>query len=229
MNGLRTRPSPCSPDSAPPILEHEVGHLAGDRLERADAVLGLQVDDRPDVQAADRGVRVDAGRRPWRSRTREETVDVVAQPLRRDGRVFDERQRLARRPSSPSTGRARPRAGSRPAPGAAGSVSARGSGSRDRWPQGRVRARPGAAAAPRRGRRRTRRTAARRVALDEGLAQRVRGRRSVARVIEDEAVHHLDGRRPWPRMSGVARQRRRAGRRTGSTSTRLGASAAAPD
>ena len=42
-------------------FEHQVGHLLGDGFRTSDALLGLQIDDRPHVQAADRGVRVDAG------------------------------------------------------------------------------------------------------------------------------------------------------------------------
>ena len=42
-------------------LEHEIGDFVGDRFELRDAVRGLEIDDRPDVQAADRGVRVHAG------------------------------------------------------------------------------------------------------------------------------------------------------------------------
>ena len=44
------------------VLQHQVGDLRGDRLELPHALLRLEIDHRPDVQAADRGVRVDAGR-----------------------------------------------------------------------------------------------------------------------------------------------------------------------
>ena len=44
-------------------LEHQVGDVVGDRLEPPHARRGLEVDDRPHVQTADRRVRVDAGRR----------------------------------------------------------------------------------------------------------------------------------------------------------------------
>ena len=85
-------------------FEHEVGHLVGDRLELRHAVRGLEIDDRPHVQAADRRVRVDAGRGVMTLDDGDETLDVVAQLLRRDRGVFDERDRLRRRLSSPSTG-----------------------------------------------------------------------------------------------------------------------------
>ena len=143
-------------------LEHEVGDVVGDRLELLHALLGLQVDDRPHVQAADRGVRVDAGRRAVPRDDGEEALDVVAQLLGRDRRVLDERERLgvvlhrhrqaergfAQAPDARlcRRGRARGDSDSR-------SLCAR------RSLFERLRA---AAADPRRGRRRTRRTAARR-------------------------------------------------------------------
>ena len=39
-------------------LDHEVGHLGGDRSELIDPLDRLDVQDRPDVQAADVGVAV---------------------------------------------------------------------------------------------------------------------------------------------------------------------------
>ena len=94
MNGLRTRPSPCSPDSAPPNSSTRSATSLAIASNVPDARLGLQVDDGPHVQAADRGVRVDARRRAVLANDVEEPVDVVAQPLGRDRRVLDERQRL---------------------------------------------------------------------------------------------------------------------------------------
>ncbi len=78
----------------PAILEHQVGDFLGDRLELAHAVLGLEVDHRPDVQAADRGMRVDAGLRLVPRDDLQELGDVVAQVLGCDGCVLDERDRL---------------------------------------------------------------------------------------------------------------------------------------
>ena len=75
-------------------LEHQVGAGVGDGLELPHARLGLQVDHRPHVQAADRGVGVDAGRGAVRADQCQEALDVVAQPLGRHRRVLDERDRL---------------------------------------------------------------------------------------------------------------------------------------
>ena len=71
-------------------FEHQVRHLVRDRLERADTIAGLHVDDGTDVQAADRRVRIHAGGRAVAADDGEETIDVVAQPLGRDGCVLDE-------------------------------------------------------------------------------------------------------------------------------------------
>ena len=99
-------------------LEHEVGDVVGERLERPHAFGGLHVDHGPHVQAADRRVGVDAGGGAVPADDREKPVDVVAQPFGRDRGVLDERDRLGVALSSPSTGRAPPRAGPRswPAP-----------------------------------------------------------------------------------------------------------------
>ena len=69
MNGLRTRPSPCSPESAPPNSSTRSATSLRDGFELANAFLGLQVDHRPHVQAADRSVRVDPGRGSVASRS----------------------------------------------------------------------------------------------------------------------------------------------------------------
>ena len=76
------------------VLEHQLGDFLGDRLEFPHALLGLEVDHRPHVQAADRGMRIDAGRRPVPRDDLQELGDVVAQVLGSDGRVLDERDRL---------------------------------------------------------------------------------------------------------------------------------------
>ena len=75
-------------------LEDEIGDVARDCLEARDAVGRLEIHHGPDVQAADRRVRVDARRRPVARDDREKPLDVVAQLLGRDGRVFHERQRF---------------------------------------------------------------------------------------------------------------------------------------
>ena len=56
---------------------------------------GLQIDNRPHVQAADRCVRVDAGGGAMPGDDLDEALDVVAQLLRRHRGVLDERDRLA--------------------------------------------------------------------------------------------------------------------------------------
>ena len=94
MNGLRTRPSPCSPDSAPPNSSTRSATSLAIASNVRDALGGLQVDDRPDVQAADRRVRVDAGRGAVPRDDLQEPLDVVAQLLGRDRGVLDERDRL---------------------------------------------------------------------------------------------------------------------------------------
>ena len=116
MNGLRTMPSPCSPESAPPNSSTSSATSLAMASNCRTPVLGLQVDHRPHVQAADRGVGVDAGRGAVARDECEETLDVVAQLLRRDRRVLDERKRLRvplHRHRQPER---RPRAGSRCAP-----------------------------------------------------------------------------------------------------------------
>ena len=76
------------------VLEHQLGDFLGDGLELAHAFLGLEVDHRPHMKAADRGVRIDAGRRPVARDDLQELVDIVAQVLGRDRGVLDERDRL---------------------------------------------------------------------------------------------------------------------------------------
>ena len=143
-------------------LEHEIGDVVGDGFELPHALFGLQVHHRPDVQAADRRVRVHAGATCRGAATScEKPVDVVAQLLGRHGGVLDEGERLRVALSSPSRGRGRPRAGSRFAPAPAGRARS-GSDSRGRAPAGPARAPAAAAADPPPDRRRTPRTAARR-------------------------------------------------------------------
>ncbi len=75
-------------------LDHQVGDLAGDRPQGRHAFCGLDVDDRPDVQAADVGMPV-AGRRdavPLDDPAK--AVVKLGKPAGVDGRVLDERDRL---------------------------------------------------------------------------------------------------------------------------------------
>ena len=150
---------------------------------------------------------------------RDEALDVVAQLLGRHRGVFDERDRLAVAPSSPSTGRARPRGSSR-SPACAGGVEHLPHAAAAAGAAGRARR----ACHPRhqlveRARRRTPRTAAtirrrsiiaRRCASSAGVALGVR---------QDEVVHHLDGRRPVLAGSAASRRARRAGRSNSIVST----------
>ena len=76
------------------VLEHQFGNLLGDRFELPHALLGLEVDHRPDVQAADRGMRIDAGLGLVSRDDLQELGDVVAQVFGRDGRILDERDGL---------------------------------------------------------------------------------------------------------------------------------------
>ena len=75
-------------------LEDEIGAVIGDGFELPDAGLGLEVDDRPHVQAPDRRVRVDAGLGAALANVLQEPIDVGGEPLGRHRGVFDERQRL---------------------------------------------------------------------------------------------------------------------------------------
>ena len=75
-------------------LQHQIGDVVGNRLELRHAGRGLEVDDRAHVQAADRGVRVDAGDGAVAGDQLLEARDVVAQPLGRHRGVLDERDRL---------------------------------------------------------------------------------------------------------------------------------------
>ncbi len=75
-------------------LEDEIGDRIGDRLELRHALGCFQIHHRADVQAADRGVRVDAGDRVVVANDLKKPLDVVAEPLGRDRGVLDKRQRL---------------------------------------------------------------------------------------------------------------------------------------
>ena len=75
-------------------FEHQIRHGLGEAFELGDALLGLHVDHGPHVQASDGGVRVDSGRGSVIAHDLQEPADVLAQFFGRDGRVFDERDRL---------------------------------------------------------------------------------------------------------------------------------------
>ena len=75
-------------------FQHQIRHLLGDGLELANPFLGLQIDHRPHVQAADRGVRVDSGRGSVAVDDFEKAVDVVAQLFGRHRGVFHEGDRF---------------------------------------------------------------------------------------------------------------------------------------
>ncbi len=95
MKGLRTRPSPCSPESAPPNSSTRSATSRGDALEFAHALLGLQVDHGPHVQTSDGCVRINSGGGSVRSReaARKRPMNSL-QFFRSNSRVFDERDRL---------------------------------------------------------------------------------------------------------------------------------------
>ena len=187
-------------------LEHQIGDVVRDRFEPPDPFGGLEVDDRPHVQTADRRVRVDAGPRAMGGDDLQKAIDVVAQLFGRDRRVLDERQRLL-------VALHRHREAER---GFAEAPDAR-----------LIRCGLGASPAAPKSRRgqllldggEPRRQVLRvvvveldaqeraRLALQDAAAQPIE-RRALPRVIEDEAIHHLDRRRPVPqdgrrRLQGV--------------------------
>ena len=75
-------------------LEHEVGDVVGDRLERLHAFVGLHVHHGPNVEASDRRMRIDAGGRLVPFHDLQESLDVVAEFFGGDRGVLDERERL---------------------------------------------------------------------------------------------------------------------------------------
>ena len=196
MNGPRTSPSPCSPERRAAELQHQLGDVVGDRLEPAHPRRRLHVDDGAHVQAADRGVRVDAGGAAVALHDVQEPGDVVAQPRRRHRGVLNERDALRvalHRHRQPQ--RRLPQA---PDAGLGGRVGRPGSAAGDA-PRREVLF-DGAEAAGQLGRivrveLHAEQGAGRLVALQHRPAQRVEGG-ALAGVVEDEAVHHLDRRRP---------------------------------
>ena len=178
------------------VLEHQLGDVVGDGLELAHPRLGLHVDDGAHVQAAHRGVGVDAGGAAVALHDVEEPGDVVAQARRGDRGVLDEgdalgvalhrhRQPQRRLPQAPDAGLGGgvdgPRRAARDAP--AGEVLL--DGLEPARQLGRV---VGVEL-------HAEQRAGRLVALQHRPPQRVEGR-ALAGVVEDEAVHHLDRRRP---------------------------------
>ena len=98
------------------VFEHEIADIVGDRLELPHAFLGLEIDDRPDVQTADRCVRIDARRRAVPLDELRETSRCSRAASRAPRPCLRRRRAISLRLSSPSTGPARLRAGSRSAP-----------------------------------------------------------------------------------------------------------------
>ncbi len=173
-------------------LEHEIRNVVGDGFETGDAFGGLEIDDGPHVQTPNRRVRVDAGRAAVAPDDREEALDVIAKLLRRDGSVFDERERLGvalhrhreaerRLAEAPD---ARLIGGARRAPPRAADARA-GEGALQRFKSRRqiLRAVGVELDAEKRAS----------ISLKDAPSQRVE-RGALPRVVEDELVHHLNGR-----------------------------------
>ena len=145
---------------------------------------------------------IDAGRRPVPADHLQEVVDVVAELLRRDGRVFDERQRLGitlhghrQAECGLAKGPDRALAGLVERAMIAVAEPARGEIALERIEAGRqVFFRVGVELDAQQSRG---------IALDEGPLQPFK-RGALPGVIEDEPVHHLDRRRLWARIAGVA-------------------------
>ena len=193
MNGLRTRPSPCSPESAPPNSSTRSATSLRDGFEFANAFFGLHIDDRPHVQAADRGVRVDAGRGSVPADDLQKPADEVAAAFPARPPCLRRRRSIWRLPSSPSKGPARLRAGSRCAP-ARQDRSRCDSDSRACARADLLRAPPGAAADLPFDPRKTRRTAWPPGSPSMNVLRMRSSAGVLARVIEDRLVHHLDRR-----------------------------------
>ena len=186
------------------VLQDQIGDVVGDRFEHRDAGLGLQVDDRTHVKAADRRMCVDSGGGTVRLHDRDETLDIGAKLLRGHSGVFDEGEGFG--------------------------VALHGHGQAERClaqaPHLGLRGRVGgmvvAVAQPRVTQVALERLQAWRqvlrpvaielhaqqrlgISLDEALSQRMQSG-ALTCVIEDEPVHHLYGRRR------VAEDERRGGR-----------------
>ena len=75
-------------------LQQKIGHLGADLVEPIHTLTGLDIDQRPDVHAADRSVAVVPGLGPGISDDLVETAHVLRQPGRVDRRVFNKRERF---------------------------------------------------------------------------------------------------------------------------------------
>ena len=108
LNALRTRPSPCSDEFTPSNSATSSRTSSATAAHRLDPAGLGEVDERADVQAADRAVPVPAGAQPVAVEDLAEARDVVAEPLGRHRGVLDERERppraLARRHQQPEAG-----------------------------------------------------------------------------------------------------------------------------
>ena len=93
LNGERMRPSPCSEELTPSNSATRSTTSAATSCIVCDLVGPREVEERADVQAADRAVPVEAGVQPARVEDLLEARDVLVQVLGRHRRVLDERRR----------------------------------------------------------------------------------------------------------------------------------------
>ena len=110
LNGERTRPSPCSEELTPSKEATRSTTSSATRCQRLDLVGPREVDERPDVQAADRAVAVEAGGQPVRARRiARNSRDVVDRAARAPPRCPRRTPPAACGPRwRPSAARARP-------------------------------------------------------------------------------------------------------------------------
>src|SRR4029450_8194098 len=91
----RPRADPAHPREAPAELHHERRDLLGDRAHLPDLARVLEIDERPDVEAAPRAVAVVPRRRAGAPQDLAEARDEGAELGRLDGRVLDEGEGLS--------------------------------------------------------------------------------------------------------------------------------------